>query len=234
MVAVEAGDAGGFLAAVLERVEAERDEARRALGAPDSEDAALLAQLVVVERVGRQHELARIHLEGLMRRPISACHRICRLPHEAKLEAWCGDALPDPRLRPARSPPAPRRSPPRRASRPAVSPAAGATPVHRRDGGAQRAGFIVYGEGDANCSASGRIEQAGAGWALVPTGDAECRIPLQRRRRWRLARRRAGGLRLLLRTGGELRRQGASAQRPSRQAGHRPRRRSALLTFTET
>ena len=68
MVAVEAGDAGGFLPAVLERVEAERDEARGGLGTPDAEDAALLAQLVVVERVGRQHELARIHLEGLMRR----------------------------------------------------------------------------------------------------------------------------------------------------------------------
>ena len=57
MLAVEAGDAGGFLAAVLERVEAERDEARGVVGAPDAEDAALLAQLVVVERIGRQHRL---------------------------------------------------------------------------------------------------------------------------------------------------------------------------------
>ena len=38
---------GGFLAAVLQRMEAERDEARRIVGAPDAEDAALLAQLVV-------------------------------------------------------------------------------------------------------------------------------------------------------------------------------------------
>jgi len=53
--AVIAGDAGAFLAAVLQRVEAERDEARRGVRAPDAEDAALLAQLVVVERIGRQH-----------------------------------------------------------------------------------------------------------------------------------------------------------------------------------
>ena len=55
MLAVEAGDARRFLAAVLERVQAERDEARRIVGTPDAEDAALLAQLVVVERIGRQH-----------------------------------------------------------------------------------------------------------------------------------------------------------------------------------
>jgi hypothetical protein len=60
---------------MLERVEPERDEARCSLGTPDSEDAALFLELVVVERVGRQHERARIHLEGLVWRPISACHR---------------------------------------------------------------------------------------------------------------------------------------------------------------
>ncbi len=53
--AVEAGDAGGFLAAMLQRVEAERDEARGVVGAPDAENAALLVQLVVVERIGGQH-----------------------------------------------------------------------------------------------------------------------------------------------------------------------------------
>ena len=58
--AVEADDAGRFLAAVLERVKAERDEAGGVFGAPDSENAALLAELVVVERVGRQHGCARI------------------------------------------------------------------------------------------------------------------------------------------------------------------------------
>ena len=46
------------------------------------------------------------------------------------------------------------------------------------EGEARRAGLIVYGPGDANCSASGRIEQSGAGWALVPRGEGECRIPL--------------------------------------------------------
>lgn len=45
-------------------------------------------------------------------------------------------------------------------------------------GGAQRAGFVVYGADNANCTASGRIEQAGAGWALIPVGDNACRIPL--------------------------------------------------------
>ena len=53
--AVEAGDAGRFLAAVLERVEAQRDEARGVVGTPDAEHAAFLAELVVVERIGRQH-----------------------------------------------------------------------------------------------------------------------------------------------------------------------------------
>ncbi len=44
--------------------------------------------------------------------------------------------------------------------------------------GAQRAGFIVYGPDNANCSVSGRIEQAEAGWNLIPAGDAGCRISL--------------------------------------------------------
>ena len=44
--------------------------------------------------------------------------------------------------------------------------------------GTQRAGFVVYGADDANCSASGRIEAAGEGWALIPSGDLDCKIPL--------------------------------------------------------
>jgi hypothetical protein len=40
---------------MLERMEAERDEAGCALGSPDSENAALFAQLVVVKRVGGEH-----------------------------------------------------------------------------------------------------------------------------------------------------------------------------------
>ena len=42
-------DAARLLAAVLQRVQAERDEVRGLLHADDAEDAALLAQLVVVE-----------------------------------------------------------------------------------------------------------------------------------------------------------------------------------------
>jgi hypothetical protein len=45
--------------------------------------------------------------------------------------------------------------------------------------GSQRGGFVVYGPGDTNCSASGRIEQAGGSWQLVPEGEGDCRIPLQ-------------------------------------------------------
>ena len=45
-------------------------------------------------------------------------------------------------------------------------------------GQAQRAGVVVYGADNANCAVTGRIEQAGAGWALIPAGDAACRIPL--------------------------------------------------------
>ena len=44
--------------------------------------------------------------------------------------------------------------------------------------GAQRGGLIVFGPGEANCTAAGRIEPAGAGWQLVPAGDGECRIAL--------------------------------------------------------
>ena len=44
-------------------------------------------------------------------------------------------------------------------------------------GKAQRAGFIVYGEGNANCSASGQVEGIGGRWALVPDGEGSCRIP---------------------------------------------------------
>jgi len=55
MPAVVAGDPRGFLPAVLERVQPEGDEARRIVGAPDAEDSALLVQLVIIERIGRQH-----------------------------------------------------------------------------------------------------------------------------------------------------------------------------------
>jgi hypothetical protein len=43
--------------------------------------------------------------------------------------------------------------------------------------GQQRGAFIAYGDGNNNCSARGRVEAEGAGWALVPSGEGECRIP---------------------------------------------------------
>jgi hypothetical protein len=55
MLAVEAGDPGRFLAAMLKRMEPQSDEARGVVGTPDAENAALFAQLVIIERMGRQH-----------------------------------------------------------------------------------------------------------------------------------------------------------------------------------
>ena len=46
------------------------------------------------------------------------------------------------------------------------------------EGGVQRAGVIVYGEGDLNCSASGRLDPTGGTLMLIPSGETECRIPL--------------------------------------------------------
>ncbi|MDQ3074160.1 MAG: hypothetical protein M3Q88_00910 [Pseudomonadota bacterium] len=45
--------------------------------------------------------------------------------------------------------------------------------------GEQRAGFIVYGEGNVNCSARGTIAVNGNDFILVPSGEGDCRIPLQ-------------------------------------------------------
>jgi len=39
-----------------------------------------------------------------------------------------------------------------------------------------RGGFIVFGGGDSNCSARGRIERAGDRLVLIPNGDPDCRI----------------------------------------------------------
>jgi hypothetical protein len=55
MLFVEGRDARGFLPAVLQRMQPERDEARRIVGTPDAKDAALFMQFVIVERIGRQH-----------------------------------------------------------------------------------------------------------------------------------------------------------------------------------
>ena len=43
---------------------------------------------------------------------------------------------------------------------------------------AMRAGLIAYGQGNANCSAAGNLQQAGADWVLVPKGEGDCRIPI--------------------------------------------------------
>lgn len=39
-----------------------------------------------------------------------------------------------------------------------------------------RAGFIAYGEGDANCSVRGTLEMSGGGVTITPAGDEDCRI----------------------------------------------------------
>ena len=42
----------------------------------------------------------------------------------------------------------------------------------------ERAGFIAYGAGDANCSAKGRLERAPGTLTFIPAGDEDCRIAL--------------------------------------------------------
>ncbi|HEU0310337.1 MAG TPA: hypothetical protein VFR36_03850 [Sphingomicrobium sp.] len=44
--------------------------------------------------------------------------------------------------------------------------------------GAYRGGLIAFGQGDGNCSASGRIEAQGDQIVLVPRGEGACRIPM--------------------------------------------------------
>ena len=42
--------------------------------------------------------------------------------------------------------------------------------IANREGGV-RAGIITYGAGDSNCSVTGTLARAGAGWQLTPQGD---------------------------------------------------------------
>ena len=198
--AVEADDAGGFLAAVLERVEAERDEAGGAVGAPDSENAALLAELVVVERVGRQHEF-RANPRGFARH-IGALSRICRLSPCSKLKQGGGMRSIIPASR-CCSPPARSEPEPACQSPPALSPGRAATgcasPVRP---GSYRGGLIAYGAGDVNCSASGRLDGARAGmvrWSRAAKAIAGFRLTIEGNA-VRIGQV-AGGLRLLLRAG---------------------------------
>ena len=44
--------------------------------------------------------------------------------------------------------------------------------------GNYRGGLIAFGQGEVNCSASGKIEVQGNQLALVPRGEGDCRIPL--------------------------------------------------------
>ena len=44
--------------------------------------------------------------------------------------------------------------------------------------GNYRGGLIIFGKGDVNCSATGRLEVKAANIALVPRGEGDCRIPL--------------------------------------------------------
>jgi len=45
--------------------------------------------------------------------------------------------------------------------------------------GNYRGGLIAFGQGDVNCSASGRVTVEGGQYVLVPRGEGECRIPLE-------------------------------------------------------
>ena len=41
-----------------------------------------------------------------------------------------------------------------------------------------RAGFVTYGAGNANCSARGKLDRGGAATSIRPDGDEDCRIPV--------------------------------------------------------
>jgi hypothetical protein len=47
------------------------------------------------------------------------------------------------------------------------------------EAGNYRAGVIAFAEGDANCSATGRIDAKNGQYALVPRGEGACRIPIR-------------------------------------------------------
>ena len=46
------------------------------------------------------------------------------------------------------------------------------------DPGNYRGGLIAFGEGDVNCSASGKLDLQDNQLALIPRGEGDCRIPL--------------------------------------------------------
>ena len=55
ILAIEGGDPCRFLAAMLQRVQAERHQRRSAIGAIDAKDPAFLMQMVVLPRIGGEH-----------------------------------------------------------------------------------------------------------------------------------------------------------------------------------
>jgi len=44
--------------------------------------------------------------------------------------------------------------------------------------GNYRGGLIVFGAGDVNCSASGKVEAKGGQVSLIPRGEGACQIPI--------------------------------------------------------
>ena len=56
MRAVPTGYPSRFLTAMLQGVETKRNDGRRRIAAPDAEDAAFLAEFIVVERMCRDHD----------------------------------------------------------------------------------------------------------------------------------------------------------------------------------
>ena len=60
-LAVERDDAGRLLAAVLERMQAQRHQGGRLGMTVNAEDAAFLAQMIVVEGIGGEHGCRRSH-----------------------------------------------------------------------------------------------------------------------------------------------------------------------------
>lgn len=47
------------------------------------------------------------------------------------------------------------------------------------EAGNYRGGLIAFGQGDINCSASGRVTAEGGKYVLIPRGEGECRIPFE-------------------------------------------------------
>src|SRR5438128_6462244 len=66
LLAIIGNDPSGFLAAMLERVQAERDQRGGVGMAIDPEDAAFLAQMVVIMGMGREHRCSHRAMVGRM------------------------------------------------------------------------------------------------------------------------------------------------------------------------